>query len=478
MTPYTVRPWRIGIIGVAALAVFAFSVATLYPGWYSFDTSWQLWQARNGRFSDLQPPGMAFAWSVLLAAGLPPGSLLVAHLAALAAGTALLGISVRRLHGLALPLVLLWPPFLVTFGHLWNDVSLAAALALATGWISWTRATGRPAWGWLAAIPLAYAIGVRHNAVLAAPPLIFLLLVPAPASARRAASGVVLAIALSAGVFAGWAVVSRWVVTIPSPVLNVLAIWDLSATSVESGELLLPEGVYGPGLTVDELRPLVKAGTVYYVVTGTRNGINPGFAEPLPPAVERELRMRWLSLPFTHPVGWLRHRLAMAWLLFGPQRPDRGESDFIVPVVIDRPGNPVIVANDSPANAWLLGTVRAWRPTVAGMPLAYLLLSVLACALALRRGFGGDRGLVLALAAGAWLVALPLAIFSASAEWRYLTWPMMSSALALLLALDGGRRSGETDGGGCEIRTHEQCELLPVFKTGALNRSANPPARR
>ncbi|MBK7658584.1 MAG: hypothetical protein IPJ28_05285 [Betaproteobacteria bacterium] len=111
MTPYTVRPWRIGIIGVAALAVFAFSVATLYPGWYSFDTSWQLWQARNGRFSDLQPPGMAFAWSVLLAAGLPPGSLLVAHLAALAAGTALLGISVRRLHGLALPLVLLWPPF-------------------------------------------------------------------------------------------------------------------------------------------------------------------------------------------------------------------------------------------------------------------------------------------------------------------------------------------------------------------------------
>ena len=32
-----------------------------------------------------------------------------------------------------------------------------------------------------------------------------------------------------------------------------------------------------------------------------------------------------------------------------------------------------------------------------------------------------------------------------------------------------------TDGGGCEIRTHEQVTLLPVFKTGALNRSANPP---
>ena len=30
-------------------------------------------------------------------------------------------------------------------------------------------------------------------------------------------------------------------------------------------------------------------------------------------------------------------------------------------------------------------------------------------------------------------------------------------------------------GGGCEIRTHEDREALPVFKTGAFNRSANPP---
>ncbi len=32
-----------------------------------------------------------------------------------------------------------------------------------------------------------------------------------------------------------------------------------------------------------------------------------------------------------------------------------------------------------------------------------------------------------------------------------------------------------TFGGGCEIRTHEDREALPVFKTGAFNRSANPP---
>jgi hypothetical protein len=32
-------------------------------------------------------------------------------------------------------------------------------------------------------------------------------------------------------------------------------------------------------------------------------------------------------------------------------------------------------------------------------------------------------------------------------------------------------------GGRCEIRTHERLASLPVFKTGALNRSANLPTR-
>jgi hypothetical protein len=33
-------------------------------------------------------------------------------------------------------------------------------------------------------------------------------------------------------------------------------------------------------------------------------------------------------------------------------------------------------------------------------------------------------------------------------------------------------------GGECEIRTHEDREALPVFKTGAFNRSANSPYSR
>ena len=37
------------------------------------------------------------------------------------------------------------------------------------------------------------------------------------------------------------------------------------------------------------------------------------------------------------------------------------------------------------------------------------------------------------------------------------------------------RRCGSQTGGRCEIRTHEGLATLPVFKTGAFNRSANLP---
>src|SRR6267378_7140588 len=50
--------------------------------------------------------------------------------------------------------------------------------------------------------------------------------------------------------------------------------------------------------------------------------------------------------------------------------------------------------------------------------------------------------------------------------------------------IEGKRGQNDTErirkqgsGGRCEIRTHEGLAPLPVFKTGALNRSANLPAR-
>lgn len=422
---------------LVAMAAFAVAVYTLYPGWYSFDSAYQLHQARTGDFASIQPPAMPLAWAALLAFGLPPGALLVVHLAALFAGAALLGLSMARARGVAAPLVLLWPPFLVVLGHLWIDVSMAAALLLAAGWIAWTRATGRAALGWWAAIPLAYAIGPRHNALFAVPPLLFLLL-PWP---RKALARAVVAVGLTLAAFGAWTAVAR-MVAVPVPVWSVIAIWDLAAVSVESGEMLLPAGVRGPGLTVEELRPLVNAHSVTGLLTGTSSGINAGLITPLAEEAKRELMRRWVRLPFTHGMAWLRHRLAVTASLFGPQPPGRAEAEFIQPIVTAYGDNPPIRRNETTANELLLRAARALHHTLLCAPIVYFALSIVAVGIAARPRFTGDRMLVGALALGTWLYAAPLVVLAPATEWRYALWPMVSAVVALLLAL-GSRGYGQ-----------------------------------
>lgn len=433
--PPASRPFPVVATAVAAFAVAVF---TLYPGFYTFDSAYQLYQARTGEYHSLQPPTMTLAWAGLLGFGLPPGALLVVHFAALCAGAALLGLSLARPWRVIVPLVVLWPPFLVLFGHLLIDVSLAAALLLATGWIAWARATGRSALGWWAAIPLAYAVGVRHNALLAVPPLLFVLL--AQKSSRSLLANIAIALGLTAGAYAAWTGVWRMVAP-PVPAWSSTAIWDLSAASVASGGLLLPPGVHGPGLTVEELRPLVNSYASMTILTGTRSGINAGLLEPpLPEAVKRELMLRWIRLPFTHGTAWLRHRLEVAWSLFGVRRAGEPEGQFIEPIVTPFRDNPPIPKNETLANELLLRAVQAMRYTPWCAPIVYLALSIVAMGIALRPRFAGDRLLVGSVVLGTWLFALPLVVLVPAADWRYALWPVVSSVGALLLAL-GGRRN-------------------------------------
>lgn len=427
--------WRPAVVLVGILAAAAATVV-LYPGWYSHDSAWLLMQARTRALSDLQPPMMPLTWSFLLQQGLPPGSLLVAQFAVLALGLAMLGMAVRPLLALLLPLVMLWPPFLVLLGHLWIDVTMAAALAAAAGWIALSGAGLHARYAWLAVLPLSYAIAVRHNAAAAAVPLLYVMVSRASGAPRSATARAGVTLALVAGAIGASAFLARQVVVMPMPAWTSTAIWDLSAASVASERMLLPDGMRGPSLTVEELRPLVNADTSMDILTGTKSGVNPGVDSPLPPQVERELLAAWARLPFTHTAAWLRHRAAVAWSLLGPQRRDKWESLFIIPRVIQYADNPPMKVNDTRLNALLLEWSRSARETPLFMPLTYLLLAVAGVALSLRPRFGGDRPLIAALAASAWAHALPLVLIVPAAELRYLLWPMMAGLLAFLLSLD------------------------------------------
>ncbi len=411
----------------------------LYPGWYSFDSAYLLWQARSGAYSDLQPPLLALAWSLLLALGAAPGALLVLHLLLATAGLFLFARAATFSFAPLLPALLLWPPFLVLFGHLWADVALAAALLLAGGLLALARTHPRAAW--FALLPLAYAIGVRHNALPAVLPLLVLLVARVPRSHRRGGSALLLALAAGVALYVASIALTRLLVAESRPAWTPTAIWDLSAVSVASGTLLLPPGLHGPGLDVDELRPLVNSDTSMTILVGATSGINPGIDIPLPAPVLRDLRNGWLQLPLDHTEAWLHHRAAVAWSLFGPQRRDKTEDLMFVPRIVSFGDNPAIVPNRTRANAVLAGVVMGRRDQPWCTPILYLLLALPALAAVQRRGFRGDRGLVTALVASAWLYALPLVFIVPSAEWRYTLWPMLASALGLLLALGRSRAS-------------------------------------
>jgi len=73
---------------LAASAAFCFSLALYFPGFMSFDSAYQYWQARSGHFSNLSPVAMTALWRAVDAGWPSPAALLTLHLAAFWLGVA------------------------------------------------------------------------------------------------------------------------------------------------------------------------------------------------------------------------------------------------------------------------------------------------------------------------------------------------------------------------------------------------------
>jgi hypothetical protein len=429
--------------GAAAGVACAIAIYATYPGWLSFDSALQLWQARRGLFTNVQPPFGAVVWSVLLRMRLQPGALLVMHVCALCAGLGLLAAAVRadlRWPALMVPMLVLWPPFLLVIAHVWIDVGLAAALVLGFGLLAHAQARESATFAWIALAPLFYAAAVRHNGLAALPPALWLWasLVAQPNASRVRR----FAIAFLALALVGFSAhtVNRLLATEQMTVWAPTAIWDLAAASVASDRMLLPAGVRSPELSVAELRGALDHDRALTLLVGTRSGINAGLISPIPEPDRTELFRSWLLLPWMEPRAWAEHRLAVAWSLFGPQRAAKPMEMFMAAGVVDFRDNPHIAANDSGLNRALIAFGRAWRTSLLCTPLIYLALGILGMALAPRLA-PAQCELIVAIAVSGLLYAAPLIVVAPSAEYRYAFWPMLSGALALLLALSAQPRS-------------------------------------
>jgi hypothetical protein len=447
-------PARLGADAATWLAGVVFALATiavLYPGQYTFDAAYQIWQARTGQFSNQSPVFMTGLWALLLRVTGNPASLLCVNVALLWTGLVLCVVSIcaGTLARIALLAVCgLAPLTLVEMAHLLTDAHLAAVLVLAGGFAARWVATRRRA-ALCACLALAlYAGCIRHNALLATLPFGAFIAIGlrgfAPRPTVTGLLGAIMLVAVSAAIGFG---VDRAFTVRHVNMWPVIALWDLAAVSVDRHVLLLPPFTHGPGMTVDELSQTgafdERENTLLF--SQSRSGIRDGVDEPYSAAHLRELFEAWIAAAVQYPLAYAHHRLRTFGLLVGRHRGDaQGLAYFVARVGYrDNPPFPGAIAAGAQSAFYRLASEL--RPTWLFAALPYLLAHALAFVLAWPRRRDPMSQLALTISGSALLYALGYLPLAPAVDLRYLTWPIVAAPLALAFAWRA--RSGTSSSG-------------------------------
>lgn len=439
-SPSPMRAWPAWL---AAFLGLAMAVLVFYPGYMSWDSAYQWWQARHDVFDATHPPVMAMLWQLTDRVIPGPGGMFLAQqgLLWLALGGFAAALPCRPGLRVAVVLVLgFWPPLFGVSAFLWKDVWTLAGFAAAAALL--TAELGHPSRVRLvlALLCLVLACSFRHNAITGAVPLVLWVVVrwpsPAPKGAVRTLAWALL---VSAGVWGASKLpdLDSRVRPVDS-VWSVVTLWDAAAVSVREGQLVYPPELVDPTLTIDELRGLFvdySNGTVYH--TGKLKHSFDGTYT----AKERDAlrRLAW-DLPTRHTASYFGHRLRVSEMLFGWDRAGLPDGQVIWPILHAYGDNPPLEVERSPLQVRTAEGLLAMVDTPFFAGWIYLLVSLVVMAVGWRWRARPLAGLAAALAASALCYALPLALASGSSEFRYMVWPLLASMMAGVLMVLAHRR--------------------------------------
>lgn len=404
-----------------------------HPGWLSIDSAVQYQQALTGRYDDTHPPLLAWLWHHTNRIWPGPGGLFVLMTTVWWGALATLASSLQRgwRGALATLLIGLSPPVLLIAAHLWKDVALSASLLAASAAILAFRRSGR---AWLAMIALVWiaaAVCFRHNAWPAALPLVFWLVWPRDAMTRGLTSRLTVALGLMACLAAVPGAISRALDAAPRDAFSAVVLWDLGAVSIATGEMLIPPEVRAPDLSPADLEAgyVPWSNPAMFAVAPIRLGIH----GPYSAADRRAVLGAWFAMIKAHPREYLVHRARVSrHLLLGPPAEAPRELTYVPARILPPEADIVLPDVDRPRDRVVIAIAERLRTTALFAGATWLALALAAGALAWpRRHTEGGRAAV-ALALSAWAYALPLALVTGSAEFRYLHWSVIASLLAML----------------------------------------------
>ncbi|KFN43918.1 hypothetical protein [Arenimonas oryziterrae] len=426
----------------AALCGIVFTLMVFSPGYLSWDSAYQWWQARHGQFDGTHPPLLAMIWRAVEVVWPGPGGMFALQIvliwSALAAFAAALPWPAWARIGLVLVFGF-WPPLFGLSLHVWKD--LWTLLAFAWALVFLTRELRRPSralrlGAWFA---LVAACAFRHNAITGALPLLLWLAWREGLAfhGARVGRGWVLTVA---GVLTVAAVFAAKLPTLDARVRPVdsvwsaVTLWDAAAVSLAENRLLIPAPLRAPTLTLADVRAhytdysnttVYESGQIFHSLDG-------------PYTDEQTAALRDLAwrLPVEHPRAYFAHRLRLAVLLFGGDRAGLPDDQVFSPgrtVYEDNPTPPLV---RSPLHARVLASLMRLIDTPLFAGWIYLCLAALAMLVGFARLHRAPAaGLAAATAASCLAYALPLALVSGSAEFRYLAWPLLATGMAWALLL-------------------------------------------
>lgn len=453
-------PWLVALAGIAL------TLAAFWPGYLSWDSAYQWWQARGGELDPTHPPVMVHLWQVSRAVLPDPGGMLVLQAtlwwSALALFANALGGSASR-RAATVALLGVWPPLLAVLPHLWKDVWLAALFALAVALLAAELRSPRAPWRYAAFVALALGCAFRFNALPAALPLLAWVawrsfegtrdalwptnpgVSASPRAAMSRRKGIVvslLTVALTTLVVIAGSALNR----APGrnvPVWPSIALWDLAAVSIAEDRLLFPPEWVDPALTVADLRrdfvPYVN------VPSFDRGQLRLNYYYDYTPAQFARLRDAWLALPVAHPRAYLAHRATLSAYLFGLHPHEHPDSLVISPAIVAFKDNPAL----APPSGRLHDALQSTLSRLVDVPLfaawPYLLLAFgLVGRWALRRD-GGTGALSGIVALSSLMLAAPLLVLAPSSDFRYLLWSVAAALLAAALAI-APKANGKANG--------------------------------
>lgn len=440
--PPVLGSWKatLPVMGLALLLAFVFTYQ-FFPGFMSFDSLQQFRQTLGLlELNDAHPVIMVYLWRLLLEVHNHAGMLLAFHQVLYWFGIALFSCLAAQRLSLRLLLLLvigLCPPLIILSLHLWKDVGMMSALAIAAALLlGYVR---RPHWAWLtaAALALFFAVAVRVNGFIPAMPLLLLLCYFGASRLGRShwqTAGLTIAGVICLSLVHGAAMGLINTNAKKSYGLGTLVVWDMVSISLAENEDLLPDYVYRS--TTEDILPALAA-------ANSTEANYPSYAvvSPYPPErFQKQLIKDWLDLILAHPGAYLSHRGHVLGVLLG---------------VLDReiyyPYHPGIDENEF--NIWftnmdydeLKGYFRLFDKLAASplyRPWIYGLLAVIVVLIAwirLLKRRGGDHANILAItvATSGLASAASLLVIATAADYRYITWTILAALLsAVILGAD------------------------------------------